>query len=289
MASKKKYKKYQEINFTYPGRKDFLALFNAYKNHEIDFQTFHDNFSSISIDNYQDFFNKKEYSAVSELDEAVSWYTPDSKELKISNFKSRDQVEESFQKVISILNINSKEETIRGMEYFEIKPLEHKTDAAQDVLNEFVLHGDDDYIIRLMRTFIGRYLANINYTSIILKNELEEELEDGDFDLPRMVDDDELLLYQIAGRDAAMLTYIKFKDFYPVLEKTVYERLNSPKFATDNKVEILDKLAEVKASFGLDDHFEETVNREIEDGVSKKPQRLRKLVKQVKTSFGLAD
>lgn len=105
LVSKKKYKKYQEINFTYPGRKDFLALFNAYKNHEIDFQKFDDAFSIISIDNFQDFFNKKEYSAVSELDDAVSWYIPDPKEQKISNFKSIDKVEESFQKVISILNI----------------------------------------------------------------------------------------------------------------------------------------------------------------------------------------
>ncbi|MBS0949592.1 hypothetical protein JK159_04330 [Weissella minor] len=175
------------------------------------------------------------------------------------------------------------------MEYFVVKPLKNKTNRAQEVLNEFVFNVDDDYIIRLMRTFIDRYSASVNYTSILLKNELEEELEDGDFDLPRMVDDDELLLYEETGIDAAMLTYIKFKDFYPVLENKVYERLNSPKFATDNKVEILDKLAAVKTSFGLDNHFEETVNREIEDGVSKKPQRLRKLAKRVKTSFGLDD
>ncbi|MBS0949591.1 hypothetical protein JK159_04325, partial [Weissella minor] len=56
------------------------------------------------------------------------------------------------------------------MEYFEIEPLNDKIHEAQRVLNEFVLHDDDDHIIRLMRTFIGRYLANINYTSIILKN-----------------------------------------------------------------------------------------------------------------------
>ncbi|MBM7617613.1 hypothetical protein JOC36_001175 [Weissella uvarum] len=142
------------------------------------------------------------------------------------------------------------------MEYFVIQKLGDKKQEFDRELNDFVY--TTSRMLSLMEMLIVRGLHNIDLTSIILKGYLEEEVEDGDFDFPRMVDDDELVLYEVTGCDSAILAYMKFKDFYPILERKIHNRLklqnNSYRdIPKEEQVEILEELAEVKTSFGLDD------------------------------------
>ncbi|MBM7617614.1 hypothetical protein JOC36_001176 [Weissella uvarum] len=142
------------------------------------------------------------------------------------------------------------------MEYFVIQKLEDKKKQCDEELGAF-LHSTNN-ILRLLGILISRSLMNSDNTSIILKAFLEEEVEDVDFDFPRMVDDDELVLYVETGSDSAGLTYMKFKDFYPILERKIHNRLKLPKnsywyIPEENQAEILEELARVKTSFGLDD------------------------------------
>lgn len=79
MASKKKFKKYSEINFDDPTRKDFLALVYAYLTREIYDEQFTQEmyvyFVRDSID--QSYFSKTEWAAIEELGEVCSEYVGD--------------------------------------------------------------------------------------------------------------------------------------------------------------------------------------------------------------------
>lgn len=107
MASKKKYKKYEEIDIDDPGRKDYLVLLNAYKNKAITFDVFENNFARMCQEGYYwEYFSKQEYDFIHHLNEFITWYSPYESDLEeYSGYKSKDEVENAIQETITALNI----------------------------------------------------------------------------------------------------------------------------------------------------------------------------------------
>lgn len=132
MASKKKFKKYSEINFDYPTRKDFLALVYAYLIGEIyDWQFTHEMFVYFVREGIDpNYFSKTEWAAVDELGEVCSEYVGDrvvaedewaftTKDLE----KSMLEVVQSFKEFANVKQSIADDIVLDGLVYLPVNEL----------------------------------------------------------------------------------------------------------------------------------------------------------------------
>lgn len=109
MASKKRFKKYDEINFDHATRKDLLSLIHWYLKNEIDVEQFtHD----IAIGFTQEwnglegYFNSIEYAEIDKIFEVCDWFSPfEADHEAYSGYTTADQVRTTVENAAQILPV----------------------------------------------------------------------------------------------------------------------------------------------------------------------------------------